>query len=168
VGWTQPSGVGILPTACARPPSFVTTSDIYIEGLLAYLVLQTFSEKPLTDLALLADGATALCSSTDRMVSVIDLRASTSTSTPASTFSHPAMPSTLAAHPTDGHRAMSGAYDGIVRVWDLRSTKAAVAGFKCEKGRKVLSVDWGKGIGALGGEDGIEVWKIGEGGEKVQ
>lgn len=121
----------------------------------------------MTDLALLADGATALCASTDRTLSVIDMRTSTSTSTPASTFAHPAMPSTLAAHPTDGRRAMSGAYDGIVRVWDLRNAKAAVASFKSEKGRKVLSVDWGKGIGALGGEDGVEVWAIGEGGEKV-
>ena len=102
------------------------------------------------------------------MVSVLDLRASTTTTTSASALSHPAMPSTLAAHPTDERRAMSGAYDGIVRVWDIRSVKAPVASFKSEKGGKVLSVDWGKGIGALGGEDGVEVWKIGDGGEKVQ
>lgn len=151
--------------------SGVCTSTIVRSTLISIfiidLVIQTLSEKPLTDMALLADGATALGASTDRTVSVLDLRASTTTTTPALTFWHPAMPSTLAAHPTDGHRAMSGAYDGIVRVWDLRSAKASVASFKSEKGGKVLSVDWAKDIGALGGEDGVEVWKIGEGGEKV-
>jgi ribosome biogenesis protein len=121
----------------------------------------------MTDLAVLADGATALGASTDRTVSVLDLRASTTTSAPTSTLPHPALPSALAAHPTDERRAMSGAYDGVVRVWDMRSAKAPVASFKGESGGKILSVDWGKGMGVLGGEDGVEVWKIGDGGEKV-
>jgi ribosome biogenesis protein YTM1 len=63
---------------------------------------------------------------------------------------------------------MSGAYDGSVRIWDLRSAKVPVASFKNEKGGKILSVDWGKGVGALGGENGVEVWKINEGGDVVQ
>jgi ribosome biogenesis protein YTM1 len=130
--------------------------------------LQTLSEKPLTDLALLTDGATALCASTDRTVSILDLRTSTASAAPAATLAHPALPSALAAHPTDAWRAMSAAYDGVVRVWDLRSVRASVASFKAEKGGKVLSVDWGRGLGALGGEDGVEVWKIGEGGERVE
>ena len=62
---------------------------------------------------------------------------------------------------------MTGSYDGGVRIWDLRSPKVAFASFKNEKGGKILSVDWGKGIGALGGEDGVEVWKISEGGERT-
>ncbi|KAF8589339.1 WD40 repeat-like protein [Ramaria rubella] len=127
----------------------------------------TLSEKPLTDLALLADGATALASSTDRTVSLFDLR-NTTTSATTLTLAHSSLPSTLSAHATDIWRVMSGAYDGVVRVWDVRSAKAPVASFKNEKGGKVLSVDWGTGICAMGGEDGVEVWKIGESGEKVQ
>lgn len=59
---------------------------------------------------------------------------------------------------------MSGSYDGIVRLWDLRSTKAAVATFKAwDGGKKVLSVDWRRGIVGIGGEGGLEIWKVGEG-----
>ena len=62
---------------------------------------------------------------------------------------------------------MSAAYDGVVRVWDLRSVLAPVASFKTEKQGRLLSVDWGRGMGAVGGEDGIEMWKIGDGGERL-
>ena len=63
---------------------------------------------------------------------------------------------------------MTGAYDGVVRLWDLRSTKSAVAAFsawegKKDAGRKVLSVDWARGLVGVGGEGGVEVWKVGEG-----
>lgn len=81
------------------------------------------------------------------------------------TFSHSSLPSSLASHPADDYRVMSGSYDGIVRIWDTRSPKITVAHFKSEKGGKILSVDWQRGgLGALGGEDGVEVWKIAEGG----
>ncbi|KIJ52358.1 hypothetical protein M422DRAFT_202427 [Sphaerobolus stellatus SS14] len=126
------------------------------------------SEKPLMDLAVMADGSTVLGASTDRTVSVLDLRSSTTSVAPVASFAHASLPATVVAHGTDQHRAMTGAYDGTLRIWDLRSPKAAVASFKNEKGGKILSVDWGKGIGALGGEDGVEIWKIGESGERLQ
>lgn len=61
---------------------------------------------------------------------------------------------------------MTGAYDGVVRLWDLRSTKSAVAAFRAWEGatsKKVLSVDWARGLVGVGGEGGVEVWKVGEG-----
>ncbi len=64
---------------------------------------------------------------------------------------------------------MTGAYDGVVRLWDLRSTRAAVAAFRAWDSdaatgpKKVLSVDWARGLVGVGGEGGVEVWKVGEG-----
>lgn len=56
---------------------------------------------------------------------------------------------------------MTGAYDGLVRIWDTRSTKNSVTSFKAwEGGKKVLSVDWGKGVIAIGGEGGVEIWRM--------
>jgi len=48
-------------------------------------------------------------------------------------------------------------------VWDIRSTKAAMATFKAWDGqKKVLAVDWKRGVVGVGGEGGLEVWKVGE------
>lgn len=60
------------------------------------------------------------------------------------------------------NQVVTGSYDGVVRVWDLRSTKAAVALFKAweGKGQKVLSVDWRGDVVAVGGEGGLDVWKV--------
>ncbi|KAH9924967.1 WD40 repeat-like protein [Epithele typhae] len=142
----------------------------------------TASSKPFLDLALSRDGATALVASTDRTVCQYDLRAATTAATTPSVTSlpHPATPSCIAVAPpasTDvpgassaaEHQLVTGAYDGVVRLWDLRSTKSAVAAFRAWDGqkdagaRKVLSVDWAKGLVGVGGEGGVEVWKVGEG-----
>jgi ribosome biogenesis protein YTM1 len=65
-------------------------------------------------------------------------------------------------------QVVTGAYDGVVRVWDLRSTKSAVASFRAwDGGKKVLGVDWdtgaegGKGVVGVAGEGGLEVWRVG-------
>ena len=64
---------------------------------------------------------------------------------------------------------MTGAYDGVVRLWDLRSARTALAALRCwdgqkdAGGRKVLCVDWTRGTVGVGGEGGVEVWKLGEG-----
>ena len=86
---------------------------------------------------------------------------------------HPSTPSCIAVPSTSesesgDHRFMTGAYDGIVRLWDLRSTKSAVTSFKVWDGglaggggRKVLTVDWSGGVAVIGGEGGVDVWRIG-------
>ncbi|KAI1783158.1 WD40 repeat-like protein [Ganoderma leucocontextum] len=135
----------------------------------------TASSKPFLDLALSQDGKTALAASTDRTVCQYDLRASTSSATTPSVASlaHPATPSSIAvpqAGSANEHQLVTGAYDGVVRLWDLRSTKSAVAAFTAWEGgkekdggpKKVLSVDWARGMVDVGGEGGVEVWKIGE------
>ncbi|KAM5542662.1 hypothetical protein V8D89_003623 [Ganoderma adspersum] len=136
----------------------------------------TASSKPFLDLALSQDGATALAASTDRTVCQYDLRASTSSATTPSVASlaHPATPSSIAVPPpgtASTQQVVTGAYDGVVRLWDLRSTKASVAAFRAweagkakdEGSKKVLSVDWARGMVGVGGEGGVEVWKVGEG-----
>jgi ribosome biogenesis protein len=127
---------------------------------------QTVSEKPFLDVALSADGTTALAAATDRTVTLHDLRTSATTAV-AGTFAHQATPSCVVVSPAAGtHQLATGAYDGLVRVWDLRSTSAAVASFRpaWEAGAaKVLALDWYAGVIAVGGEGGLEVWKAGEG-----
>ncbi|KAH9846741.1 WD40 repeat-like protein [Lenzites betulinus] len=136
------------------------------------------ANKPFLDLALTYSGTSALAASTDRTVSQYDLRAvSSSATTPSvASLAHPATPSCVAAAPAPGssaganaaeHQVVTGAYDGVVRLWDLRSTKSAVASFKAwegrDGGRKILSIDWTRGLVGVGGEGGVEVWKVGEG-----
>jgi len=92
-----------------------------------------------------------------------------SSSASVSSFQHPATPSCSTPGQGTGasQQVVTGAYDGVVRVWDLRSTKGAVASFRAWDGGKVLSVDWdvsadgGKGVVAVGGEEGMEVWRVG-------
>ncbi|TFK52738.1 WD40 repeat-like protein [Heliocybe sulcata] len=146
--------------------------------------LQTInaSEKPMTDLALMSSSQTALASATDRTVTAYDLRVSPSSSSPAiASMLHPALPSCLSvpgSHThtpsstsnSNMHQFISGAYDGVVRLWDLRSVKAPIASFKVAEGKKVLGVDWlgAAGLVGVGGEGGLEVWKIGADGAAGQ
>ncbi|KIM80624.1 hypothetical protein PILCRDRAFT_822365 [Piloderma croceum F 1598] len=124
----------------------------------------TASEKPFLDLAITSDGQTALAASTDRTISLYDLRSTTTHSTTAiSTLKHAATPSCISPSAISSYQVVSGAYDGIVRLWDLRSVKSVMASFKTWDGeKKVLSVDWKRGVVGVGGEGGLEVWKIGE------
>ncbi|KAI0672060.1 WD40 repeat-like protein [Trametes maxima] len=130
----------------------------------------TAANKPFLDLALTQTGTSALAASTDRTVAQYDLRAAPSSASTAAVASlaHPATPSCVAVAEGSAHehQVATGAYDGVVRVWDLRSTKGAVASFRAWEGKgggKVLSVDWARGLVGVGGEGGVEVWKVGEG-----
>ncbi|KAF9558980.1 ribosome biogenesis protein YTM1 [Agrocybe pediades] len=131
------------------------------------------SEKPFLDLTTTSNGQSILAVSTDRTMSLYDIRSSPSKSNPltsaaSATFMHPtgATPSCISACESNAHQVVTGAYDGIVRVWDLRSTKGAMATFKAfegeNAGKKVLSVSWKRGIVGIAGEGGLSVWKVGE------
>ncbi|KAF9220045.1 WD40 repeat-like protein [Gyrodon lividus] len=124
-------------------------------------------ERPMLDLAITADGNTALASSTDRTVSIFDLR-SPSLSSTTGTLVHPSTPSCLVCPGADSAAStpqiITGSYDGVARLWDMRSMKGAVASFKGWDGTmKILSVDWVGEVVGIGGEGGIEVWKVGQG-----
>lgn len=109
------------------------------------------------------DGNSALAVSTDRTMTMYDLRTSSTLSAASATFYHPSTPSCVAVCQSNSHQAVTGAYDGVVRVWDVRSTKSAMATFKAWDGaKKVMSVDWKREIVGVGGEGGLEVWKVGE------
>ena len=118
-------------------------------------------------------GQNVLAASTDRTVSQYDLRTSSTAITSSITsLPHPATPSCIAVSPagsasTSEHQLVTGAYDGVVRLWDLRSEKSPVTSFKVweghASGRKVLSVDWAAGMVGIGGEGGVEIWRVGEG-----
>lgn len=116
------------------------------------------------DMVITHDDNTAIVSSTDRMVSVYDLRTAQSNIKASSiSLAHSSTPSTIALSPTSTTQIITGAYDGSVRLWDLRSVKSAIATFKVWDGeKKVLSVDVAKtgGVVGVGGEGGLEVWKV--------
>jgi len=132
--------------------------------ILTYTIPKNASEKPFLDLALTPDGNSALATSTDRTMTLYDLRTSPSSlSASSASFQHPSTPSCVSVGENNSHQVVTGAYDGVVRVWDLRSTKGAMATFKAWDGaKKILSVDWKRGVVGVGGEGGLEVWKVGE------
>ncbi|KXN88964.1 Ribosome biogenesis protein YTM1 [Leucoagaricus sp. SymC.cos] len=124
----------------------------------------TAAEKPFLDLAVSFDGRHGLAASTDRTMMLYDLRSTESavTTSSSSSFLHPATPSCVSLS-ENGNQVATGAYDGIVRIWDLRSNKGAMASFKAwDGGQKILDVDWKHGIIGVAGEGGAQVWKVGE------
>ncbi|KIY53892.1 WD40 repeat-like protein [Fistulina hepatica ATCC 64428] len=121
----------------------------------------TASEKPFLDMALSADGNTALAASTDRTVCVYDVRDAKANAIRASiaSLSHSDTPSCVATG-AEVHQVLTGAYDGVVRLWDLRSVKSAMTSFRVWDGKqKILTLDWQRGMVAVGGEGGFEVWR---------
>ncbi|KAG1849167.1 WD40 repeat-like protein [Suillus subalutaceus] len=116
-------------------------------------------ERPMLDLAETPDGNILLGASTDRTVSIFDLRVS-SLSSSTGIMMHPATPSCIATSESGKQQVVTGAYDGVARLWDLRSTKSAVTSFRVWDGMKVLAVDWVRDVVGIGGEGGMEVWRI--------
>ncbi|CCA70307.1 related to microtubule binding protein YTM1-Laccaria bicolor [Serendipita indica DSM 11827] len=134
----------------------------------------TANNRPMTDITILKDNTTLLAASSDRVVSIYDLRQATLTGPPP-VLPHPAFPAALCAHPTSTYKAATGSYDGVVRLWDLRSAKAAVNVFSIsgkqhqndrvsgpKESKKILSLDWANGMLAVGGEAGVELWRVSE------
>ncbi|OJA14504.1 hypothetical protein AZE42_04443 [Rhizopogon vesiculosus] len=118
-------------------------------------------ERPMLDLAQTPDGNVLLAASTDRTVSIFDLRVSNSSLSSSTGFMmHPATPSCIATSESGKQQVVTGAYDGVARLWDLRSTKGAVTNFRVWDGMKVLGVDWAGDVVSIGGEGGVEVWRI--------
>lgn len=116
-------------------------------------------ERPMLDLAETPDGNVLLAASTDRTVSIFDLRVS-SLSSSTGIMMHSATPSCIATSDNGKHQVVTGSYDGVARLWDLRSTKGAVTSFKVWDRMKVLAVDWVGDVVGIGGEGGMEVWRI--------
>jgi len=82
------------------------------------------------------------------------------TTSSSATFFHPSTPSCIAISEANSSHVVTGCYDGVVRVWDIRSTKDPIAFFKVRDGAKVLSADWRRGLVCVGGEGGLEIWKF--------
>ncbi|CAK5264069.1 unnamed protein product [Mycena citricolor] len=106
---------------------------------------------------------TVLAASTDRTITQYDCRETQSIA--SLTLTHPTTPSCVVSAPSHPHQVLSGAYDGVARIWDLRSVKGAtpVASFKAWEDKKILDVSWKTGgIVAIGGGGGLSIWKVGE------
>jgi len=123
----------------------------------------TAVEKPFTALEVLSKER-VFVNSTDRTLSLYDLSTRANTTGPQLTFMHPITPSCIAKSPSDPWRVLTGAYDGVVRIWDTRSAKTAVSSFHISQQGKVLSADWGRGTVVLGGEHGLDIWRISDDG----
>ncbi|KAG8876847.1 Meiotic recombination protein dmc1 [Tulasnella sp. 331] len=130
----------------------------------------TASEKAMLDVAVTCNGRTLVSANGDRTASVFAIGSSAS----PSHLSHMSPVTSITAHPISAHHVASGCMDGIVRIWDLRSTKSAVESFVArgdqnepakegqkQSASKVLSLDWSQGnlIGCAG-EKGIDIFRI--------
>ncbi|KAG9126195.1 ribosome biogenesis protein ytm1 [Ceratobasidium sp. 392] len=135
----------------------------------------TLPDRAHLDIVASSSAETLYTASADRTVSLTDLRAVSSQSS-TKTLTHPSTPSSLAVHPTSAHHLLTGAYDGALRVWDIRSPRAPLAKFEHNvQGRegsvrrgKILSVDWAHGLAACAGEVGFGLWQAGVGGEEAR
>ncbi|KAH8832756.1 WD40-repeat-containing domain protein [Flagelloscypha sp. PMI_526] len=121
------------------------------------------AEQPFLDIVATLDQTTLVGASTNRIVSAYDIRTpSEANATNSISLLHPATPSCLVSAPSSNFKILSGSYDGVARIWDLRNTKGTVASFKVWDKMKILSVDWKGDMVLVGGEGGMEVWKIPE------
>jgi ribosome biogenesis protein len=119
----------------------------------------------MVDLCVTSPLSSILCSaSTDRTVTLYDLRQSnTSAIASMGQLHHSSTPSCVCNSPSDGNQVITGAYDGIVRLWDLRSPSSAAATFGVNPPgsvKKILSVDWWNSLVGVGSEGGLDIWHI--------
>lgn len=95
-------------------------------------------------------------------MTLFDLRTGTSAAA-AVKFIHPATPAALVFAQSSGTQFASGSYDGVVRIWDVRSATREVASARVWDGQKVLALSWAGEVMAVAGEGGVEVWRAGPG-----
>ncbi|GAA5965099.1 hypothetical protein JCM3765_004856 [Sporobolomyces pararoseus] len=139
------------------------------------------SDKVHLDLTQLSTPSLLLTGSTDRLLSLFDLRTSSLSSISLSLSGHTAPVSSVASHPTNGLMFVSASYDSTVKVWDARSPKQALFSLDMpqKEGKevgaekdKILCVDWdGERIVAGGEGARVATWRVSgkEGaGEKMQ
>ncbi|CAE6435988.1 unnamed protein product [Rhizoctonia solani] len=132
----------------------------------------TLPDRAHLDLAMSQTG-TAYVASADRSVSIIDFRLDGVQST-TKTLTHPSTPSCLVAHADSPHHLLTGAHDGALRIWDIRSPQTALAKFEhtvtdkagSSRRGKILGVDWAHGLAACAGEVGFGIWNAGVGGQE--
>jgi ribosome biogenesis protein len=74
---------------------------------------------------------------------------------------HEGFVSSLSPSPENQHMFASGAFDGYVRVWDVRNPTGSV--FKLDReanSGKILSIDWNERGLVSGGQDGkLDIWQ---------
>ncbi|KAI5116666.1 hypothetical protein M0805_007838 [Coniferiporia weirii] len=140
----------------------------------------TAPEKPFLALTPLGAPHLLAAAAADRAVVIYDTRVfATAGSTPqVASLPHTSTPACLAASPVQGNgnenHVASGAFDGVVRLWDVRSVRGALASFRAGANAsaesrgdaKVLGLDWSRGVLAVGGEAGLDVWRVQEGAPK--
>lgn len=138
-------------------------------------MMQTVTDKPFLDIALSVDGRTAFAASTDRSVMLYDTRnlsdfSRVVTAPAIGLFPHRSTPSCVAPSEIHAYHVVSGAYDGMARLWDTRSMKVPISSMQVSDkdgntdkgGNKILSIDWSRGLVGLGGESGLEIWRVAE------
>ncbi|GAA5912723.1 Ytm1p [Sporobolomyces salmoneus] len=128
------------------------------------------SDKVHLSLAQLATPSLLLTGSTDRLLSLFDLRTSSLSSISLSLSGHTGPVSSVAEHPTNGLMFVSGSYDSTIKVWDARSPKQALFSLDMpqkegkgerEEKDKVLCVAWdGERIVAGGEGAKVAVWRV--------
>ena len=107
--------------------------------------------------------AELVCGHMDHSLAMYDFRDAVSNAAVAMSGAHAAPVSAVRVHPTQVHLFASGAYDGRIKVWDVRSPRQALfavsdpmaASRDGGASRKVLGLDWTPRGDALvaGGED---------------
>lgn len=101
-------------------------------------------------------GAELVTGHMDHSLALYDFRDTVTNTAVAIAQAHAAPVSAVRTHPTSAHLFASGAYDGRLKVWDMRSPKQALFSLAPPaKPGKILGLDWtpdGDSL-AAGGED---------------
>ncbi|GAA5907059.1 hypothetical protein JCM6882_005158 [Rhodosporidiobolus microsporus] len=128
------------------------------------------SDKVLLALSQLAAPNLLATGSTDRLVSLWDLRADAAQNISLTLPGHSAPVSAVAAHPTSSLLVASGSYDGTVKIWDARSAKQALFTLplppkegeeKRKEPERILAIDWdGERLVAGGEGSRVVTWRV--------